>query len=56
VFKVWVEVVAEGGRGKVKEAEPGEGGGPIGVWEKGFEDGGVGVGTGVGVSAGVVVL
>jgi hypothetical protein len=55
-FKVWVEVVAEGGWGKVEEAEPGEGGGPIGVWEKGFKDGGVGVGTGVGVSVGVVVL
>ncbi len=54
-FKVWVEIVAEGGRGNVEEAQPGEGGGPIGVWKKGFEDGGVGVGTGVGVSAVVVV-
>jgi hypothetical protein len=48
-FKVWVEIVAKGGWGNVEEAEPGEGRGPIGVWKKGFEDGGVGVGTGVGV-------
>jgi hypothetical protein len=55
-FEVWVEIVAEGGWGNVEEAELGEGGGPVGVWKKGFKDGGVGVGTGVGVSAVVVVL
>jgi hypothetical protein len=57
-FEVWVEIVAKGGRGNVEEAEPaGEGGGPIGVWKKGCEDGGgVGVGTGVAVGAVVVVL
>ena len=35
-FEVWVEIVAEGGRGDVEEAEPGEGGGPVGVWERGM--------------------
>lgn len=55
-FEVWVEIVSEGRRGDVKEAEPGEGRGPVGVRKEGCKDGGVGVGTGVGVGAVVVVF
>jgi hypothetical protein len=54
-FVVGVEVVAERGRGDVKEAEPGEGGGPVGVREEGGENGGVGCCTGVGMIAVVMV-